>query len=45
MAHETQNTGGINLTNEETKKLIIILNHKKIEDIIDYKKEKKDEKN
>ena len=39
MAHETASTGGIQLTSEELKKLIIILNHKKIDDIIDYKKD------
>jgi len=39
MAHQTDTTGGIQLTSEELKKLIIILNHKKIDDIIDYKKD------
>ena len=39
MAHETPTISGIQLTSEELKKLIIILNHKKIDDIIDYKKD------
>ena len=41
MAHDTQTTGdGINLTSEEMKKLIMILNHKDIEKIIGYEEPK-----
>lgn len=40
MAHETQTKDSLGLTNEEKRKLIKILNHNKIDEIIGYEKEK-----